>query len=80
MADGASVAIHCRAGLGRTGTLLAAVLIYEGFAALDAIERVRRVQPRFVQSQSQAEFLERFERFIRSGRHLARGTSITPTR
>jgi atypical dual specificity phosphatase len=80
MADGTCVAIHCRAGLGRTGTLLAAVLVYEGFTALDAIERVRRVQPRFVQSQSQAEFLERFERFIRSGRHLARGTSITPTR
>jgi len=59
--------MHCRAGLGRTGTMLAAVLIAEGLAALDALEAVRRVQPRFVQSQTQLDFLERFERFVREG-------------
>lgn len=54
------VAVHCRAGLGRTGTILAAYLIWEGQEALDALETVRRVEPRWVQSEVQAAFLEQF--------------------
>jgi atypical dual specificity phosphatase len=56
----AVVAVHCRAGLGRTGTLLAAYLIWEGAEALGALETVRRVEPRWVQSEEQVAFLERF--------------------
>lgn len=55
------LAVHCRAGLGRTGTVLAAHLIWEGQRALDALENVRRIEPRWVQSQTQVEFLEEFE-------------------
>ncbi len=54
------IAVHCRAGLGRTGTVLAACLVWEGQSALDALERVRRVNPKWVQSQDQALFLEDF--------------------
>ncbi len=54
------VAVHCRAGLGRTGTVLAAHLIWEGYGALEALETVRRIEPRWVQSQAQVEFLEAF--------------------
>jgi atypical dual specificity phosphatase len=54
------VAVHCRAGLGRTGTILAAYLIWEGHEALDALETVRRVEPRWVQSEPQVAFLEEF--------------------
>lgn len=57
---GEVVAVHCRAGLGRTGTLLAAYLIWEGSEALSALESVRRVEPRWVQSEEQVEFLEKF--------------------
>lgn len=57
---GRPVAVHCRAGLGRTGTILAAYLIFTGLEALDALEKVRRVQPRFVQSKAQLDFLDRF--------------------
>ncbi len=56
----AVLAVHCRAGLGRTGTLLAAYLIWEGSEALSALETVRRVEPRWVQSEEQVDFLERF--------------------
>jgi atypical dual specificity phosphatase len=54
------VAVHCRAGLGRTGTILAAYLIWEGNDALSALETVRKVEPRWVQSEVQVAFLEVF--------------------
>jgi len=54
------VAVHCHAGLGRTGTVLAAFLIWEGQSALDALESVRRVEPRWVQSEEQVAFLDAF--------------------
>jgi atypical dual specificity phosphatase len=58
------VAVHCRAGLGRTGTVLAAYLIWEGTSALDALESVRRVEPRWVQSEEQVTFLEEFAQAV----------------
>jgi len=67
MAHGQVVAYHCRAGLGRTGTMLASQLIMQGSSALHALEMVRRVESRWVQSADQVLFLERFEKFI-SGR------------
>jgi len=54
------VAVHCRAGLGRTGTILASYLIWEGSNALSALETVRKVEPRWVQSETQVAFLESF--------------------
>lgn len=62
--SGEVIAAHCRAGLGRTGTILAAHLIWQGADALDALETVRRVDPRWVQSETQVEFLEEFASFV----------------
>ena len=59
--DGRVLAFHCRAGLGRTGTLLAAVLIWRGQGAVEAIETARAVHPRWIQSQEQFAFLEALE-------------------
>ena len=61
IADKEVIAVHCRAGMGRTGTVLAAYLIWEGSGALDALEDARRIEPRWVQSQEQVEFLKQFE-------------------
>ncbi len=63
------IAVHCRAGLGRTGTVLASYLIWEGESALRALDTVRRIEPRWVQSEAQAAFLEEF------ARHIANNTS-----
>lgn len=60
------VAVHCLAGLGRTGTMLAAQLVHGGASAREAIEHVRRINPRCIQSEGQVEFLARFEAFLRS--------------
>jgi protein-tyrosine phosphatase len=38
--EGASVAVHCRHGIGRSSTLAAAVLVLEGTAAADAWDRI----------------------------------------
>jgi atypical dual specificity phosphatase len=56
--------LHCRAGLGRTGTLLAAYLIHQGANAVHAIEEVRSVNPRYIQSQEQLDFLAAFENYL----------------
>ncbi len=63
--EGGVVAYHCRAGHGRTGTLLACQLIWSGVSAVDALDRVRSVNPRWVTSESQVRFLETFFEFVR---------------
>jgi atypical dual specificity phosphatase len=57
------VAVHCLAGLGRTGTLLTAYWLWRNggqVSALDALEHVRQIEPGWVQSEAQLRFLEEF--------------------
>jgi protein-tyrosine phosphatase len=42
--SGRSVAVHCRASIGRSSLLLAAVLCREGFSAADALHRISRAR------------------------------------
>ena len=60
--QGEVLAVHCKAGLGRTGTIVAAWLIRDGgLSAATAIQRVRMVNRGYIQSRLQEEFLEELE-------------------
>jgi atypical dual specificity phosphatase len=60
------VMVHCLAGLGRTGTILACYLIkYEKISADDAITKIRKERSGSIQSYSQEEIIFRFEKFIK---------------
>lgn len=60
-----SVAVHCLAGLGRTGTMLAAWSIYEGMSTEEALAKIREQRPGSVETTSQEEALLAYERRLR---------------
>lgn len=62
MDAGEVLAVHCKAGLGRTGLVLAAWMVRDGgLSAEAAIERLRKVNPGFIQSDEQLDFLPAYE-------------------
>jgi atypical dual specificity phosphatase len=56
------VAIHCAAGLGRTGVILACYFVAQGQSARAAIDRVRDLRPGSIETDEQLEAIEEFER------------------
>lgn len=60
LARGGTVCVHCAAGQGRTGTVLAAVLIASGQSAEQAVRGVRAANPRAIETAGQMAFLNRF--------------------
>ena len=61
------VMVHCLAGMGRTGTLLACYLVkYQKMSADDAIQKVREERPGSIQSYPQEEMIFQFAKFLQS--------------
>lgn len=58
--DGEAVVFHCRAGKGRTGTLLASQLIWSGMDASEAVAVARSKNRDWIESPAQLTFLTRF--------------------
>jgi atypical dual specificity phosphatase len=61
---GRPVAVHCQAGLGRTGTMLATYLIAQGNTAETAIRAVRAVESSAIETPVQIQFLHEFADLI----------------
>ena len=51
------VAVHCAAGMGRTGTVLTAWLISKGLTPEEAIKEIRRLRPGSVETEVQIDAL-----------------------
>jgi len=64
---GDGVALHCRAGLGRTGTVAALILIERGLSASDAIGLVRQTRPGSIETMAQEEYLRHFASHFAAG-------------
>jgi atypical dual specificity phosphatase len=56
------VAVHCGAGLGRTGTVLAAYLVAKGQSAANAIAKIRRLRPGSIETEDQVAAVELYAR------------------
>jgi len=64
-ARGFAVAIHCGAGLGRTGTMLACYFVKKGMNAPAAIAHVRQVRPGSIETPEQADVVSDFARRLK---------------
>ena len=59
---GTRVAVHCGAGLGRSGTLIAAYLVSQGSAPDDAIALVRSRRPGSIETDEQEAAIHQYAR------------------
>jgi atypical dual specificity phosphatase len=59
------VMVHCLAGMGRTGTILACYLVkYQNMSADEAIQKVREERPGSIQSYLQEEIIFQFTKSL----------------
>jgi hypothetical protein len=63
--QGRRIAVHCHAGLGRTGLAIACHLVYSsGMSAGDAVAAVRAGRRGALQTRAQVAFVHAFEQFV----------------
>ena len=64
IAEGKGVAVHCEAGQGRTGTVLACYLVKTGVSAPEAIKQVRARRPGAIETSGQEQLIRHYARRV----------------
>ncbi|MBE7463321.1 MAG: dual specificity protein phosphatase family protein [Planctomycetes bacterium] len=62
-----AVVVHCGAGRGRTGALLACALVRQGRRAWEAIEELRRLRAGSIETREQEQIVKLYEQVLRNG-------------
>ncbi|MBI2193835.1 MAG: dual specificity protein phosphatase family protein [Planctomycetes bacterium] len=62
---GGKVVVHCGAGMGRTGVILACYLVFTGLSAEDAITEVRIRRPGSIETEDQERCVWDYEKRLR---------------
>ncbi len=60
------IVVHCEAGLGRTGTIIAGYFITRGHTAQEAIDTIRKLRPGSIETEEQEAIIYEYERFNKS--------------
>ena len=56
--------VHCTAGMGRTGTMLACYLLHEGRSCTQAVEEVRRRRPGSIETPLQEALIQQYSELV----------------
>jgi atypical dual specificity phosphatase len=62
------VAVHCGAGLGRTGVVLACYFVTKGLTGVNAVARVRRLRPGSIETEEQVGAVHEFAKRHKSAK------------
>ena len=70
------VVVTCRAGMGRTGTALAAFMVYVGYQPQAAIDFIRELRPGAIESDAQAAAVNEYSEFLKEQERERRRKAI----
>jgi len=62
---GKKTVVHCGAGYGRTGTMLACYLVSRGMNAEEAMREIRKRMPLAIENRRQEERIAEYERYLK---------------
>ena len=75
LSGGGKVLLHCRGGIGRTGTIAAKLLVEFGFKPSDAVDLVRKTRPGTIETAAQEQYVLRLKKWPK---HAAALRSLIP--